>query len=74
MEVCPVPLPKDNPALVAWITSILHKNELLEENLRLLLHKKFGASSEKTSPDQQDLFNEAEQDQPEAGDEERSSR
>ncbi|WP_067515205.1 IS66 family transposase zinc-finger binding domain-containing protein [Endozoicomonas ascidiicola] len=41
------------------------KNALLEERLHCLLQKQFGASSEKISPDQQDLFNEAEQDQPE---------
>lgn len=35
--------------------------KLLEEKLQLLLHKKFGASSEKMSPDQLALFNEAEQ-------------
>ncbi|MET4693790.1 IS66 family transposase [Endozoicomonas lisbonensis] len=65
MEACPVPLPDNNPELIAWVQSILAKNALLEERLRLLLHKQFGASSEKTSPDQQELFNEAEQDQPE---------
>ncbi len=65
MEAYPVPLPDDNPELVAWITSLINKNNLLEERLRILLHKQFGASSEKTSPDQQELFNEAEQDQPE---------
>ena len=65
MEACPVSLPDDNPELVAWITSLINKNNLLEERLRILLHKRFGASSEKTSPDQQELFNEAEQDRPE---------
>ena len=33
---------------------------ILEEKLRLALHKRFAASSEKTSSDQPDLFNEAE--------------
>lgn len=35
--------------------------KLLQEQLQLLLHKKFSASSEKISPDQLGLFNEAEQ-------------
>ncbi len=36
------------------------KIQLLEQKLRLHQHKRFGASSEKTHPDQQRLFNEAE--------------
>ncbi|WP_236075110.1 transposase [Teredinibacter purpureus] len=34
--------------------------ESLKEQIRLFLHKKFSASSEKISPDQLGLFNEAE--------------
>ena len=34
--------------------------ERLEEELRLATHKRFGASSEQTDPDQGQLFNEAE--------------
>lgn len=81
MEACPVPLPDNSPELIAWINAlILEKDQWqekclqIEERLRLLLHKQFGASSEKVSPDQQDLFNEAEQDQPETeGEEETES-
>jgi transposase len=39
---------------------------VLEEQLQLLTHKRFGASSEKSSADQLHLFNEAEQTQSEA--------
>ena len=65
MEACPLPLPDDNPKLIVWVSSILARNALLEERLRCLLHKQFGVSSEKVSPDQRELFNEAEQDIPE---------
>lgn len=70
------PLP-DDPALKAWIDSLLSKNssltgennslvetnnsltnevERLREYIRLLIHKRFGAASEKASPDQMKLF------------------
>ncbi len=65
MEALPEPLPDDPASLKALVKNLISKNALLEERLRILLHKQFGASSEKSSPDQQDLFNEAEQDQPE---------
>ena len=39
---------------------------LLREQLTVLLHKRYGASSEKQSLNQLGLFNEAEQDQPDA--------
>ena len=72
MEACPESLPDDPLLLKALVRSLFQKNSILEnkntfleERLRILLHKQFGASSEKTSPDQQELFNEAEQDQPE---------
>ena len=43
------------------LTNERHKIELLEEQIRLLLHKRFGASSERqVHPGQQSLFNEAE--------------
>jgi transposase len=42
-----------------------HKIAALEEELRLAKHKRFAASSERASPDQLNLFNEAEQTQSE---------
>lgn len=43
------------------LTNERHKVELLEEQVRLLLHKRFGASSERDMhPGQQSLFNEVE--------------
>ncbi len=58
------PLP-DDPALKNWIDSLLSEVDALREQVRLLTQKRFGASSEKSSPDQYGLFNEAEQDLPE---------
>jgi transposase len=59
--------PDDVGALKSIITektALLRVQELriavLEENLRLAQHKRFGASSEKADPDQLGLFNEAE--------------
>ena len=62
MNACPVELPND-PELKAWIEALLNKNALLEEHIRQLIQKRFGASSEKYSPDQVNLFDEAEQEQ-----------
>jgi transposase len=42
------------------IDSLKHRVKLLEECLRLSNSKRFGSSSEQTSPDQGELFNEAE--------------
>jgi transposase len=63
----PANLPDDVGALKSIITektALLRVQELriavLEENLRLAQHKRFGASSEKADPDQLGLFNEAE--------------
>ena len=58
------PLP-DDPALKNWIDSLLSEVDVLREQVRLLTRKRFGASSEKSSPDQYGLFDEAEQDLPE---------
>ena len=40
------------------------ENERLQEQVRLLLHKRFGVSSEQTNRDQLNLFNEAEAESP----------
>ena len=63
----PAELPDDVDALKSIIgekAAELREMELriavLEEKLRLAAHKRFGASSEKTDPDQLGLFNEAE--------------
>jgi len=53
-------LPDDIAALKSLVQSKDQKIAALEEELRLALHKRFAASSEKTSPDQLNLFNEAE--------------
>jgi hypothetical protein len=60
-------LPENIDALKALIVAneqmLLEKEQriaVLEEQLRLLMHKRFGASSEKASADQLGLFNEAE--------------
>ena len=51
----------DDPVL---LKALVHEQGLriavLEEKLRLAMHKRFGASSEKADPDQLGLFNEAE--------------
>ncbi|MEJ2118922.1 MAG: IS66 family transposase zinc-finger binding domain-containing protein, partial [Alphaproteobacteria bacterium] len=55
---------RDFVAEIETLKQTLHARDqhiaILEEKLRLALHKRFAASSEKTSPDQPDLFNEAE--------------
>jgi transposase len=53
-------LAEENDALKAMLAAKDQKIAALEEELRLALHKRFAASSEKTSPDQLNLFNEAE--------------
>jgi transposase len=59
-------LPDDVDALKALVASKDQRIAALEEKLRLALHKRFAASSEKASPDQINLFDEAEQTQSEA--------
>jgi transposase len=56
-------LARKNDTLKALVDRQAQKIAALEEELRLALHKRFAASSEKTSPDQLNLFNEAEQTQ-----------
>ena len=60
---------QENKALKALVQSQAQHIALLEEKLRLALHKQFAAKSEKTSPDepeaQLNMFNEAEQTAPE---------
>ena len=67
MEAYPEPLPDDPAALKSLIQALISnnnelmsKNEWLEQRLRLLMHKRFAASSEKAPSNQCDLFNEAE--------------
>ncbi len=81
MDACISSLPND-PALKAWGESLIAENQSLlarnkslqaelaleQEKIRLLIQKRFGVASEKTSPGQMGLFNEAEQDQPEESD------
>lgn len=52
--------------LQAQLTQQSDEVTLLKEQLSVLLHKRYGASSEKQSLNQLGLFNEAEQDQPDA--------
>jgi hypothetical protein len=59
-------LPDNVDALKALVASKDQRIAALEEELRLALHKRFSASSEKTSLDQINLFDEAEQTQSEA--------
>jgi transposase len=53
-------LAQENDALRALVDKQAAKIAALQEELRLALHKRFSASSEKASPDQLNLFNEAE--------------
>lgn len=62
-------LPDDIEALKALLVEERRKNTYLQEQLNLLLAKRFGPSSEKTPADQLRLFNEAEQDAGDADDE-----
>jgi transposase len=53
-------LPDDVAQLKALVGIKDHQIAALQEELRLLIHKRFGASSEKADPAQLQLFNEAE--------------
>ena len=53
-------LPDDIERLQALVRRQAAQIESLQEQLRLAVHKRFGRSSEKVSPDQLRLFNEAE--------------
>ena len=53
-------LPNDLDALQALVLKLQQENRHLQEQVRLLLHKRFGAKSEKYPAEQSDLFNEAE--------------
>ena len=53
-------LAEENDALKALVDKQAATIAALQEELRLALHKRFAASSEKTSPDQLNLFDEAE--------------
>lgn len=57
-------LPDDPELLKALLLEQQQQIGYLKEQLQLLIHKRFGSSSEKHSADQLGLFNEAEQDQP----------
>ena len=52
MEACSVELSNDPVLLKEKIHSLEVKNALLEERIRQLIQKRFGASSEKYSPGQ----------------------
>jgi len=60
-------LPEDPQALKRLVLDLVRENrqlkvkqDTLEEQIRLLLHKRFGSNSEKYRAEQSDLFNEAE--------------
>ncbi len=55
-----IKLEKENSKLREELASRDAQVESLKEQIRLFLHRKFSSSSEKTSPDQLGLFNEAE--------------
>ena len=57
-------LPDDPDVLKALLFEQQQEISHLKEQLHLLIHKRFGSSSEKHTPGQLGLFNEAEQDQP----------
>ena len=63
-------LVKKNALLKQENQQLKSKYEALLEQVRLFRHQRFGASSEKFNPDQQDLFNEAEAIEDESWDEE----
>lgn len=58
----PTQLPDDVETLKALLRQALERNEQLQEQIRMLLAKRFGPSSEKHAPEQMGLFNEAEAD------------
>lgn len=66
MPISTTALPDDPELLKAMVLEqrVHYEQQIaqLKEQLQLLFHKRFGASSEKSSPDQLGLFNEAEQD------------
>jgi len=53
-------LPDDLDTLRTLVLKLQQENRHLQEQVRLLLHKRFGAKSEKYPAGQSDLFNEAE--------------
>jgi len=53
-------LARENQLLKVDNTTLASKNSILQEQINLLLHKRFGANSEKYRAEQSDLFNEAE--------------
>lgn len=61
---------RENQRLKADVSSLTSKNTLLQEQINLLLHKRFGANSEKYRAEQSDLFNEAEAYAEETGEQE----
>jgi transposase len=61
METAAQTLPEDVEALKSLVHELYAENARLQEQLNILIAKRFGPSSEKVSPDQLGLFNEAEQ-------------
>ncbi len=61
METPAQTLPEDVEALKSLVHELYSENARLKEQINILLAKRFGPSSEKISPDQFGLFNEAEQ-------------
>ena len=53
-------LARENQQLKAQNITLSGKNSILQEQINLLLHKRFGANTEKYRAEQADLFNEAE--------------
>ena len=53
-------LARENQLLKVDNTVLSSKNTILQEQINLLLHKRFGANTEKYRAEQSDLFNEAE--------------
>ena len=62
MDACPTSLPDDPEFLKSEVVTLREKVSCLEEHIRQLIHKRFGASSEKCPPDQVNLFDKAESD------------
>ncbi|MFI3223091.1 MAG: transposase [Methylococcaceae bacterium] len=53
-------LTRDVQQLKVEVVTLSGKNSILQEQINLLLHKRFGANTEKYRAEQSDLFNEAE--------------
>ncbi len=53
-------LTRDVQQLKVEVVTLTGKNSILQEQINLLLHKRFGANTEKYRAEQSDLFNEAE--------------